>query len=124
MPAKMKVEGVPEVKRAFGKVGDKIQDLSKAHQAEAEMLLPDVQSATRQGSGALVAGWRTEGMATQAQFSNDVVYAGVQEFGWADHGIEPTNAIVQAFERNAERTEAVYSDAIREIGESAGFDTK
>ena len=120
----MKVEGIPETVRAFDKVEDKIQDLSDAHRAEAEMLLPDVLSKTRRKSGTLAGGWQTDGIATEAKFSNDVVYAGVQEYGWADHNIEPTNAIAQAFASNTERTEKVYSDAIERIGKSAGFDTK
>jgi hypothetical protein len=124
MVAKMKVEGVPEVTRAFNKVQDSIEDLSEAHRAEAEMLLPDVLSATRRKSGDLASGWQTDGIATEAQFSNDVVYAGVQEFGWSEHNIEPTNAISNAFERNAERTEAIYSDAIGKIGSKAGFNVE
>lgn len=124
MVAKLKVEGIPEVTRAFDKVDNAIQDLSEAHKAEANMLLPDVQSATRRKSGDLVAGWQTDGIATEAKFSNDVVYAGVQEFGWGDHNIEPTHAITQAFERNSEQTEAVYGKAIGDIGKRAGFHTK
>ena len=124
MVAKMKVEGVPEAVRAFSKVEDAVKDLSDAHKAEAEMLLPDVLSATRKKSGALASGWQTDGIATEAKFSNDVVYAGVQEYGWSEHNIEPTNAISQAFASNTERTEKVYSDAIERIGKAAGFDTK
>lgn len=123
MPAQMKVTGKEEVTRAFDKVGESVQDLSKAHKAEAEMLLPDVLSATRRDSGNLAGGWQTDGVAKSAKFINNVVYAGAQEFGWSDHNIEPTNAIVQAWEQNTERTEAVYSDAIGEIGRAAGFDT-
>jgi hypothetical protein len=124
MVAKLKVEGVPEVTRAFDKVAHSVQDMSEAHKAEADMLLPDVQSATRHLSGDLAAGWQTDGIADQAKFSNDVVYAGVQEFGWSDHNIEPTNAIATAFEGNTDKTEALYGDAIRAIGERAGFDTQ
>jgi hypothetical protein len=120
----MKVEGVKEAERAFDKVEDKVADLSKAHKAEVDMLLSDVRSATRQDTGTLVSGWHTESMATEGHFLNDVPYAGVQEYGWAEHNIEPTNAIASAFENNVGNTETVYADAIREIGESAGFNTK
>ena len=119
----MKVEGIPEVTRAFNKVENKLEDLSKAHAAEAEMLLPDVRSATRNQSGTLVAGWQTDSTSTEAKFLNDVVYAGVQEFGWAEHNIEPTLAVEKAFESNTERTKETYAEAIRDIGESAGFNT-
>jgi len=124
MVAQMKIEGVPEVTRAFSKVEDEVRDMSEAHRAEAEMLLPDVLSKTRKKSGELASGWQTDGIATEAKFSNDVVYAGVQEYGWSDHNIDPTNAISQAFASNTERTEKVYSDAIERIGKAAGFDTK
>jgi hypothetical protein len=120
----LKVEGVPEVTRALDKVQDAAQDLSEAHKAEAEMLLPDVQSATRHDSGTLASSWQTDSIATEAKFINDVPYAGVQEWGWSEHNIEPTHAITDAFERNAERTEAIYADAFKRAGESAGFDTE
>jgi len=125
MPAKgLKVEGVPEVTRAFDKVNSAIQDMSEAHRAEANMLLPDVRSATRKGSGNLAAGWQTEGAATEAHFLNEVVYAGVQEWGWEQHNIAPTHAILQAFESNDDKTEALYADAIGAIAGKAGFDIK
>jgi hypothetical protein len=120
----LKVEGIPEATRAFDKVSAGIQDLSKAHKAEADMLLHDVQAATRRKSGDLIAGWETDGIATAAKFINQVVYAGVQEFGWAEHGIEPTGAITKAFESNATQTEAIYGDAIGDIARAAGFDVK
>lgn len=123
MVAKVKVDGVPEVTRALQKVADQVADLSETHKAEAEMLLPDVSRATRRLSGDLAGGWQTDGIATEARFSNDIVYAGVQEFGWAEHNIEPTNAIAQAFEGNASKTETLYADAIGRIGDGAGFRT-
>jgi hypothetical protein len=120
----LKVEGIPEVTRAFDKVNHGIKDLSEAHRAEADMLLPSVQSATRKLSGDLVAGWETDGIATEARFSNPVVYAPIQEFGWSEHNIEPTGAIAQAFESSQDRTGALYGDAIEGIARAAGFDTK
>lgn len=124
MAAKVKVEGIPQTTAAFNKVSNEIKDLSAAHQAEANMLLPDIKSATRKRSGDLAGAWQGDGIATEAKFINSVVYAGVQEYGWGSHNIEPTNAITQAFERNSERTEAIYADAIGDIAKRAGFDTK
>jgi hypothetical protein len=124
MVAKIKIEGVPETVRAFNNVEEKVKDLSDAHKAEADMLLPDVLSKTRRKTGTLAAGWETDGLPEQAQFINNVVYAGVQEYGWSAHNIEPTNAVSQAFASSEERTKAVYADAVERIGQSAGFDTK
>lgn len=119
----LQVEGIPEAERAFNKVKAKAENMPEVHKAEADMLLPDVLSKTRRKSGVLAAGWQTDGIATEAQFINEVVYAGVQEFGWSDRNIEPTNAIIQAFEANESKTEALYADAIGDIGRKAGFDT-
>ena len=124
MQAKMKVEGVPEVTRALDEVSEKVSDLSETHRAEADMLLPDIIQATRHASGNLASGWGTDSTATEAQFINDVEYAGVQEWGWSDHNIEPTHAINTAFEKNASQTEALYADAIAGIGDRADFVTK
>jgi hypothetical protein len=120
----IKVTGIPEAEKAFNQVKHNVEDLSKVHKAAAEMLLPDVQTATRHKTGALAAGWRADAIATEAQFINDVVYAGVQEFGWSDRNIEPTYAITQSFEANEKRTEALYADGIGDIARDAGFDTK
>jgi hypothetical protein len=124
MAGQIKVDGVPQTVAAFNKVSNDIQDLSKAHQAEANMLLPAIKSATRKRSGDLAGAWQGDGIATEAKFINSVVYAGVQEYGWPSHNIEPTNAIIQAYERNSERTEAIYADAIGDIARRAGFDTE
>jgi hypothetical protein len=88
------------------------------------MLLPDVRSASRRASGDLVAGWQADGIAKEGHFVNEVPYAGVQEWGWLAHNIEPTHAIMQAVERNDKQTEALYGDAIAGIAGKAGFDTK
>jgi hypothetical protein len=124
MTAKVKVDGIPQTTAALNKVANQIQDLSQAHQAEANMLLPDIKAATRKRSGDLAGAWQGDGIATEAKFINSVVYAGVQEYGWSGHNIEPTNAITQAFERNSGQTEAIYADAIGDIARRAGFDTK
>jgi len=124
MGAKVKIDGIQETTAAFNKVSDQIQDLSQAHQAEANMLLPDIKSATRKRSGELAASWQGNGIPTKAEFINSVVYAGVQEYGWSQHNIEPTNAIMRAFEGNSQRTEEVYASAIGDIARRAGFDTQ
>lgn len=125
MVAKLKVEGQAEVVRAFDKVESAVKDMADAHKAEANMLLPDVRSASRKGaSGDLIAGWQSDGIAGKAQFINDVAYAGVQEWGWDAHNISPTHAIIQAFEANSSNTEALYGDAIRAIGSGIGFHVK
>jgi len=123
MAEHLKIEGREETARAFNQVKAQVDDFSQPHKAVAEMIIPDIRNLTRKSSGLLEAGWHADSIATAAQFVNDVEYAGVQEFGWSQHNIEPTNAILQAFESNEKRTEALYGDAIAEIGRKAGFET-
>lgn len=124
MPQKgLKVEGVEEAQRAFNRVKEKVEDMPEVHKREADLLLGDITAITRKKSGVLAASWIGEGTATEAKFINDVEYAGVQEYGWGAHNIEPTNAIEQAFLKNEKQTEALYADAIGDIAGSAGFDT-
>jgi hypothetical protein len=122
MANKIQVTGKESVIRAFDNVARDIDDLSDAHRAEADMLLPDVQSATRKDTGSLASAWRPDSIATEAQFVNDLPYAGVQEYGWSERNIEPTLAVQQAFESNEKRTEEVYADHIARAGSKAGFD--
>jgi hypothetical protein len=125
VPSKgIKVTGGEEAARAFNEVKGKVEDLTPVHKRAAEMLLSDVRSATRKKTGTLAAGWETAGQAEAAQFINNEPYAAVQEFGYPPHNIEPTFAVVQAFEANEKQTEALYADAIGDIGRDAGFNTK
>jgi hypothetical protein len=118
------VKGVPEVTRALEKVDRGVSNLQEAHRAEAEMLLPSIVNATRRDTGALAAGWQADSTETEAQFINEEEYAGVQEWGWQDHNIEPTHAITEAFEKNTKETEALYGQHIAAIGERANFVVK
>ena len=123
MQSGVKVEGASEVKRAFDKVATNVSDLQEGHQKEADALLSDVVNATRSDSGRLRSAWGTDATAKDARFINDEEYEGVQEWGWDQHNIEPTHAIVDAWERNTNTTEAIYAEAIRDIAERANIDT-
>jgi hypothetical protein len=120
----VEVKGTQQVEAAFNEVSHGLKDLSEAHRAEADMLLPDVERMTRRQTGALAAGWEPVGVADAAQFTNRISYAGVQEFGWAQHNIEPTLAVQKAFEANTEKTEKVYNDAIGKLARSANIETR
>ena len=120
---KMTVKGQDEVRRAFADVSRDVSDLSDAHKAEADMLLSMVVDETRKDRGNLAAGWQTDSTATTAQFINSEEYAGVQEWGWANHNIEPTHAILASFEAQQSETEALYATAIEGIADKANIRT-
>jgi quinol monooxygenase YgiN len=118
------VKGVPEVTRALDKVDRGVSNLQEAHREAASSMLPDIVNATRNDTGTLAAGWQADSTDKEAQFINEEEYAGVQEWGWQDHNIEPTHAILEAFEKNAKETEELYSEHIARIGERANFAVK
>jgi hypothetical protein len=120
----LEVKGTQQVESALKEVAARSKDLSEAHSAEASMLLGDVQKFTRYDTGALQAGWEPEGTPGAAQFTNRVSYAGVQEFGWAQHNIEPSLAVEKAFNSNTSRTEQIYADAIADIARKANIEVR
>jgi hypothetical protein len=120
----LKVEGIPEVTRAFDRVSSGVADMTDTHRAEAEMLLPEVSARTRHDTGNLAAAWEPTGEPDRANFLNAMEYAGVQEFGWSGHNIEPTLAVQNAFDSNESQTEKLYGDAIAKLGDKAGFEIR
>lgn len=120
----LKVEGTQQVEAAFSEVSKGLRDMSKAHQAEGDMLIGDVRSLTRFDTGDLAAGWEPKGVADSAQFTNRVSYAGIQEFGWSAHNIEPTLAVERAFDANQSRTEQIYNDHIAQLARKANIETR
>lgn len=120
----VEVKGTQQVEAALNEVSARSKDLSEAHSKEASMLLGDVQRFTRYATGTLQAGWEPSGNPDSAQFTNRVSYAGVQEFGWAGHSIEPTLAVEKAFVGNVSQTEQIYADAIADIARKANIEVR
>lgn len=120
MARQVKVEGQKEVARAFDKVSDDLEDMTRVNQGVAEMLLPDVRAGTRYREGMLRNAWEAGADETRAKFENPLQYAVPQEFG-SKRGVEPTLAVQGAFEAKGEEINARYADAIRDSGEKAGL---
>jgi hypothetical protein len=118
----LKVEGKPEVIRAFKNVADDLKDMTSANQEVATMLLPDVRAGTRYKSGDLRNAWEAGSDAERAKFTNPLQYAIPQEFG-SKRGVEPTLAVQGAFEAKGEEVNAKYERTIRDSGERAGLKT-
>jgi hypothetical protein len=107
--------GEEEVKRALEKV--RTFNKAAAESGAVNALLPAVRANTRRQFGALQAGWQ----AGTSEFINTVPYAVVQEFGGVY--IDPTNAILHAWESNSEAIINAFNTEIDSAASQAGFDT-
>ncbi len=114
-PGAWVVEGEEEVNRALNQVAN--FNVEAAGSRVADTLLPDIAAKTRVLSGALAASWQSSG----AQFINTMDYSVVQEFG-SIH-VEPTHAIFQTWEAQAENITEVFAEEIKNAASQAGFDT-
>lgn len=123
MPNQVRVEGKPEVQRAFSRVAGAAEDMTRANQDVANALLPDVRQGTRKRTGELSQSWEAGASADKAEFTNPLSYSVVQEYG-SKRGVEATNAVASAFEAKEDDVSSIYADSIRGSAERAGLRTK
>ena len=114
--AGVEVEGGPQLRRAFRKLGDRADDLRDVHrdaakivEQEAESLVPVLSGAlrdtirtsrTRSGSGVLAGG------------RSLVPYAGPIHFGWRARNIEPQPFLYDALDKRRDEVVARYSEGV------------
>lgn len=116
-----KVLGIPEAQKAFRKFGREIQRQSGVVATEAaETMLPDVRAGSRRDTGTMIAGFGVDTQDEVAVFVNTEFYWTFQEFG--THEIEPTNAIMQSWEKNEKDILKEYDKHYKEIAEDNGFE--
>lgn len=95
--------------RAFG---DDVQHLDVAHAAAGAEVLRLVQGRARRRTGALAASFGADVDRAGVRIGSALVYAGVQEYGWARHRITPSLALTSSLEDAAPAVENVYTDAV------------
>lgn len=91
--AGVEVEGGPELRRAFRRMGGRAEDLSRAHRKGAEIVARRARDLAPRVTGALIGTIRTQarttGGAVVAGGTTLVPYAGPIHFGWRARNIEP-----------------------------------
>lgn len=119
MVKRVRVEGKEETLKAFHDF-EKNLDFARAAANAGEAMLPDVKALTRRKTGAMQSSWDVEEIdEKRAAFTNDMFYAGWQEFG--TENVEPTLAVNRAWSKNESEIVGAYEDEIERAAQAAGF---
>lgn len=117
--AAVEVEGGPELRRAFRKYGDRVDDLKDVHrdaagivEAEAETLVPVLTGTLR--DTIRTSGTRS-GAAVIAGRNRTVPYAGPIHFGWRVRNIEPQPFLYDALDRRRGEVIQRYQEGVDEL---------
>lgn len=115
------VSGADTVARGLDTVAARLADLSPAYAELAEGMDSVAEALTPVESGALVGSLQAVVDTQGLTYGSDLVYAGVQSYGWPAHGIEP-HGFAQAAEQLAEDEGARYAeDLLTETARRAGL---
>jgi len=105
----VEVVGAAQYARTLRAFGDELQSLTTAHHAAGAAVQTLARGRARRRSGRLAASFTVAVADTAVTIGSPVVYAGVQEYGWARRGITPSRALTSALEDSAGRVEQVYT---------------
>lgn len=97
--------------RTLREFGDQLGHLDAAHAAAGAEVLRLVQGRSRRLTGALAASFAVTVTTAGPEIGSPLNYAGVQEFGWARHGITPSRALTSSLDDAEPRVETVYTAA-------------
>lgn len=100
--AAVEVEGAPQLRRAFRKLDDRLDDLSELHQDIGELVADKAGDLVPRVSGRLAGTIRAtrsrRAAAVVAGRSSVVPYAGPIHFGWRARNIEPQPFLYDALD--------------------------
>lgn len=104
--------GGEQFARTMHTLADDLQRLDAAHRAAGAEVAAAAAGRARRRTGALAASFGPTVAAGGVTISSPLRYAGVQEFGWAAHGITPSLALTSALADSAPAVESIYSAAV------------
>ncbi len=116
--AAVQVEGGPQLRKAFKKMGDRLDDLKDVHAAAGEIVASEARSIVPVRSGVLADSIRTDRRAAGASVlagRSRVPYAGVIHFGWPAHNIEPQPFLYEALDRRRDEVADQYERAVDDL---------
>jgi hypothetical protein len=111
----VQVLGAPELRRALRGMRDELRDLSRLHKTVAEIVRAQMANMAPRDSGQLAASLRASGTRKSATVKSTLIYAPVQHYGWAAHGISPTLFGDRAREASLGAVDAAYRSGIDDI---------
>lgn len=114
--AKVEVEGGPELRRAFRRLDDRLDDLKGVHRDAVEMVEGEAESLVPVLSGALRDTIRVSvskrGGAVLAGGRSLVPYAGPIHFGWRARNIEPQPFLYDALDKRRADVVRTYTEGV------------
>ena len=117
--ARVEVEGGPELRRAFGKLDKRADDLKDVHRSAVEVVESEAESLVPVNSGALRDSIKSRvtkrGGAVVAGGGRLVPYAGPIHFGWRARNIEPQPFLYDALDRRRGEVVDRYEQGIDEL---------
>lgn len=112
----VEVEGGPELRRAFGKLEDRADDLKAAHRSAAELVEREAERIVPHLTGKLErtirSAVRKTGASVIAGRGSLVPYAGPIHFGWHARNIEPQPFLYDALDEKREEVVDRYRAAV------------
>lgn len=112
MTGRVTVVGGDTFARTMAGFADDVRDLGDAHAAAGAAVLTAAQGRVRRRTGALAASLAVRVDAAGPTIGTAIVYAGVQEFGWARRNITPSLALTSSLDDSADRVESIYAGAV------------
>lgn len=121
--ARIQVTGAVELRRALGRMGADLKDMSKVNREAADIVASEARQRAPVRSGDLrrsVRGGATKTRGTVSAGKRGIPYAGVIHFGWPAHNIEPQPFIYDAVDEKRDDVVNLYrrrvDDLVRRVG--------
>jgi hypothetical protein len=117
-PAAIEVEGAPQLRKAFKKLGGRSKDLSAIHGDIASDVADKAQQLVPYASGRLsrsIKGTKSASRAAVTAGQRLPPYAGPIHFGWRARNIEPQPFLYDALDSRRGEIAKRYADGIGEL---------
>lgn len=116
--ASVEVKGLKETVRSLERLGTEVRDLKDAFKRIGQLVVTDAQARAPKLSGALAQSIRpsnTKNKSVVRAGSAKVPYAGVQQWGWPQHGIEATNYLTDAVDAKQAQVLRSLEEELRDL---------
>jgi hypothetical protein len=110
--ARVELLGGATFARTVHALADDVRHLVAGHTAAGAAVVELARARARRRTGALAASFTAEPADTGVRIGSHLVYAGVQEYGWARHSISPSRALTSALADSAGRVADAYTAAL------------
>lgn len=123
MPALVRIDGLPRLRRALRELVGDVEDLKDANAAAAAIVAAAAAARAPHRTGRLAAsvrGNRAVGRASVAAGGARLPYAGPVHYGWPAHGIEANPFITDAAEATESQWLDAYASAITKAVDKVG----